>query len=236
MGNSEAKFIAAVRTCNHCGRDNADAASHCSGCGTALVPEAQPESRAPKRKSKPVAVILALFFGPLGLLYLGMEGVTAVIAVAVILVLIFGPVGLWFLGVEEVMAVIFVAGVGYFAPPLFLIKASFYYHPNGIGGLVSLLARALCVWWALKVVTRQNSASSVSDQNSESGVSDTAAGAADALLEADALLKQAVKLEDVDMAQAISKYEELIAKYPGCRASTSARICLATIKSHQKGT
>lgn len=176
----------AMRICDYCGRHNPDTATHCSGCGTALVPEAAPEPRV-RRKSKAVAVILAAIFGPLGLLYLGMEGL---------------------------MAVFFVVGIIFFALPLITNAAHFV---NGFGLLISLLGRALCVWWAVKTVARQNSGSGAADANDEAG----------------ALLDQAVKLEGVDMAQAITKYEELIAKYPGSSASTSARNCLNTIRSHQ---
>jgi hypothetical protein len=151
-----------------------------------LVPELVPESRAPK-KSKAVAVILAAIFGPLGLLYLGMEGL---------------------------MVVILVIGIGFFALPLVMGAA---HQVNGFGLLISLLGRALSVWWAVKTVARQNLDS----------------GASDASAEADALLDQAVKLEGVDMAQAVTKYEELIANYPGSSASRSARNCLNTIRSHQ---
>jgi hypothetical protein len=49
-------------------------------------------------------------------------------------------------------------------------------------------------------------------------------------------LDQAVELEGVDMAQAVTKYKELIGKYPDSSASASARNCLNTIRSHQNTT
>ena len=177
----------AVRTCDYCGGHNPDTATHCSGCGTALVPEPAPESQALK-KSKGVAVILAAIFGPLGLLYLGGEGL---------------------------MVVLLVMGIGFFAFPLIMGAP---HHVNGFGLLISLLGRALSVLWAVKAVARRNL---------DSGASDA---------EADALLDQAVELESVDMAQAVSKYKELISKYPASSASTSARNCLDTIRSHQNTT
>ena len=143
-----------------------------------------PESRALK-KSRVVAVILAAIFGPLGLLYLGGEGV---------------------------LAVILVMGIGFFALPLVMGAT---HNINGFGLLVSLLGRALSIWWAVKTLARQSL---------DSGASDA---------EADALLDQAVKLGGVDMVQAVAKYEHLIAKYPDSSASASARNCLNTIKSHQ---
>jgi hypothetical protein len=145
-----------------------------------------PESQ-PQKKSKAVAVILAAIFGPLGLLYLGGEGL---------------------------MVVLCVVGVGFFVLPLIMGATQVI---NGFGLLISLLGRALSIWWAVKAVERQN----------------LDAGASEANVEADALLDEAVKLENVDMAQAIVKYEELIATYPSSSASDSARNCLKTIRSHQ---
>lgn len=51
--------------------------------------------------------------------------------------------------------------------------------------------------------------------------------------DARALLDEAVKLENVDFAQAIAKYEEIIAKYPDSSASAAAKSCLQTLRSHK---
>jgi hypothetical protein len=61
----------AAAECIYCGGQFPDGTPTCPDCGTSLVrvlPSAQSE---PKRKSKGLAVFLALVFGPLGLLYVG---------------------------------------------------------------------------------------------------------------------------------------------------------------------
>ena len=55
--------------CDYCGRLNADGLSACPGCGTPLVSAPPPAETEPTRKSKTMAVLLALIFGPIGLLY-----------------------------------------------------------------------------------------------------------------------------------------------------------------------
>jgi len=57
-------------TCAYCGHENLKESPACAGCGTPLVNDASSSINTnPKRKSKYLAVILALIFGPLGLLY-----------------------------------------------------------------------------------------------------------------------------------------------------------------------
>jgi len=81
--------------CGYCGRENEDETQQCLGCGSGLAfREETPERR---KKSKIVASILAFIFGPLGLLYLGIEGL---------------------------MVMLFVAGVGFFVAPMVLGKIS----------------------------------------------------------------------------------------------------------------
>ena len=77
-----------MKQCSYCGRDNADEAVNCRECGTSFL---ETDAPAKKKKSKALAVILALIFGPLGLLYLGGEGL---------------------------MIFLFVGGIGLFAFPL----------------------------------------------------------------------------------------------------------------------
>jgi hypothetical protein len=177
------KQCSGMNKCGYCGHENTAEAVHCSDCGTLLVEEqTTSESECPK-KSKTVAVILALIFGPIGLLYLGLEGL---------------------------MVVIFVVGIAFFALPL-LVSATNQFH--GVGLLISLLGRAASAWWALTVVERRNSDPDAPD--------------------AGVLLDEAAKLENVDFAQAIAKYEELIAKYPDSSASAMAKSCLQTIRPHK---
>ncbi len=147
-----------------------------------LGPEAAPPAE-PRKKSKAVAVILALIFGPLGLLYLGMEGL---------------------------VAVLFVFGIGLFILP-FLIGG--IHHVGGLGWLVSAVARLACAWWAMNAVDSRNARPDAPDVGG--------------------LLDEAARLENVDFAQAIAKYEELIEKYPESTASGVARNCLRTLRSHQ---
>jgi hypothetical protein len=167
--------------CGHCGRENVDEAINCFNCGTVLnTPETVNESE-PTKKSKAVAVTLALIFGPLGLLYLGIEGFMVVLAVV---------------------------GLGFFLLPLIAIAV----HGTGIGLLISLLARVAAAWWAIKAVDRRN--------NFDSDGS-----------EANDLLDEATKLESVDLALAIAKYEELVSLHPGTRPAIIAANCLKTLRA-----
>lgn len=65
--------------CGYCGKDNHDSSHSCVKCGTQLI-EADAATGKPE-KSKTAAVVLALIFGPLGLLYLGMEGMVVILLV-----------------------------------------------------------------------------------------------------------------------------------------------------------
>jgi hypothetical protein len=136
-----------------------------------------------RKKSKTVAAILAIIFGPLGLLYLGMEGLV------VVLVLI---------------------GISIFMFPVIILIL----HNKGLYLLYALLVRAGCVWWALNVIDRRNN-----ENQSEP--------------DAETLLNEATKLENVDFDRAIVKYEEVIEKYPNTPASKIAATCLNTLKSNK---
>lgn len=116
----------AMHVCDYCGRENADDVANCSGCGNQIF-EA-PDSTEPKQKtkSKAVAVTLALIFGPLGLLYLGGEGL---------------------------MAVLLVAGLSFFIVPMVMAAS---HQMNGLNLLINLLGRAISAWWAISVVDRRN--------------------------------------------------------------------------------
>src|SRR5437773_10980176 len=58
-------------SCDYCGRENPDRFPNCTGCGTPLISAPPAIESEPKRKSKVLAVFLAVLFGPLGLLYVG---------------------------------------------------------------------------------------------------------------------------------------------------------------------
>jgi hypothetical protein len=82
-----------MKKCSYCGQANADGQTHCSGCGnpspeTEALEASQKESQE-KKKSKTLAVILAVIFGPLGLLYLGGEGLIIILFVFGIGVFVF---------------------------------------------------------------------------------------------------------------------------------------------------
>ena len=70
-----------LSSCPYGGRENARALSRCSECGTVLVPQAIPERKQRGQKSEFLAIVLALGFGPLGLLYVGLEGLGAMCVV-----------------------------------------------------------------------------------------------------------------------------------------------------------
>jgi hypothetical protein len=58
-------------SCGYCGRENSERLLGCSGCGTPFeVPQPLNDSE-PKRKSKALAIALALILGPWGLVYVG---------------------------------------------------------------------------------------------------------------------------------------------------------------------
>jgi hypothetical protein len=84
---------------------------------------------------------------------------------------------------------------------------------SALGLLISLLARAACVWGAVSVLDP--------DRTGNDNESD-----------AQALLDEAVKLESFDFGQAVAKCEEVIKLYPNSRASTGAKNCVDTLRSH----
>ena len=169
-----------MTACDYCGQKIATGVVYCPGCGTQLVELAPAPESGERQKSKASAVILALIFGPLGLLYLGMEGM---------------------------MVILFVLGISVFLFPIILLPL----HNNGLGLLFTLLVRVACVWWALNIIDHRNN-ESISDPDAET------------------LLNQATKLENVDFDQAIAKYEEVIEKYPSTSASKVAKTCVNTLK------
>jgi len=134
----------------------------------------------PMPKSKVIAVLLALYFGPLGLLYLVVKGR---------------------------MIILLLIGLGILFFPLLFVWA----HMSGIGWLIALVARVACVSFVLGYMNRP-------------------AGAQDVAGQAEILLDEAVKLENIDFGQAIAKYEEVITKFPNSRASKAANSCLKTIR------
>ena len=81
--------------CDYCGRQNPEGAPACSGCGKTLLVTMPPAEPGPKRKSKGVAVCLALVFGPLGLLYSSVYGGCVMLVLAFPLYLLTHG-GLWF--------------------------------------------------------------------------------------------------------------------------------------------
>ena len=78
---STADSIAA--SCDYCGRENPERLLACSGCGSPLSEEPPPATTGPKGKSMPIAITLALVFGPLGLLYSNTSAAIVLIVLAV---------------------------------------------------------------------------------------------------------------------------------------------------------
>ena len=80
MGTTTDRSIAV--SCNYCGRENPERLSVCLGCGTSLAPEPAETEAKPRAKSKALAVLLALGFGPLGLFYASVSGALTMIVIA----------------------------------------------------------------------------------------------------------------------------------------------------------
>jgi len=167
--------------CDYCGQEYSGEASQCPSCGKSFAEE--PVSPPPP-KSKTIAVVLAVIFGPLGLLYLGVEGL---------------------------VVYLFVIGISIFVLPV----VAYGVHMQGLGLLIIILARVASVSWVLHALARR-----------EPGHAEE--------FEAEQLLDEAIKLENVDYGQAIAKYEEVIQGYPGSAASKSAQTCIATLRANQK--
>src|SRR5262245_19108283 len=74
--------------CNYCGRENSESLPACAGCGTVLRTEPPQTESEKKPKSKVLAVLLALIFGPLGLCYASISGGLTMIVLAVPLYLV----------------------------------------------------------------------------------------------------------------------------------------------------
>ena len=108
------------------------------------------------------------------------------------------------------MIVFFVVGMGIFFFPVLTASA----HMRGINLLITILARVACVTYALHALAQRNEGHE--DEN-----------------KAGALLDEAVKLESVDIEQAISKYEEVVRCYPKSFASKAATTCINTLKSNK---
>lgn len=77
MSNSPENAVDAV--CDYCGKENTDNLSSCAGCGAPLLEAAEDTL---EKKSLGLAILLALVFGPLGLLYVRAY-VTAAVAILV---------------------------------------------------------------------------------------------------------------------------------------------------------
>lgn len=60
---------APLALCDYCGHENPERLPSCPNCGSSLVKATPALEDGPKRKSKAVAVFLALVLGPLGLFY-----------------------------------------------------------------------------------------------------------------------------------------------------------------------
>jgi hypothetical protein len=90
--------------CPYCGRPNKEAVNYCIGCSTPLssVEPAKPP------KSKVLAVLLAFFFGPLGLLYSSLLGAMVMLLVAIAIAMIF-PGVVWVRGFFVVCCAIWAA-------------------------------------------------------------------------------------------------------------------------------
>jgi hypothetical protein len=128
-----------------------------------------------------------------------------------ILAFIFGPLGLLYLGGEGFMVIIFLLGLGIFvAPILYYVLIA-----TKIGLLFNLLARVVCVMWAVNAVERRNA--------NPDDPPDTLT-----------LLNEAAQLENTDIAQAIAKYEEVISMYPESRASAEAARNIQTLNKAKK--
>ena len=118
-----------MTACDYCGQKIATGVVYCPGCGTQLVELATAPESEERQKSKALAVILALIFGPLGLL----------------------SIWEW----RESMVILFVLGISVFLFPIILLPL----HNNGLGLLFTLLVRVACVWWALNVIDHRNNES-----------------------------------------------------------------------------
>lgn len=80
--------------CPYCGRKNPDLLTACSGCGTPLTSEKPQENTEPRKKSKTLAVLLALALGPLGLCYTSLSAGVLMFVVALPFILTHTG-GLW---------------------------------------------------------------------------------------------------------------------------------------------
>ena len=99
--------------CRYCGHTNPTAVSVCPGCGSPLGnPAPTIEDSAPKKKSKLLAVILAVTLGPLGLFYASISGGAIMIVVAFVLYIATRG-GWWFIIGGRIICVVWAVGVLY---------------------------------------------------------------------------------------------------------------------------
>ena len=160
--------------CGYCGKEIADNQTHCQGCGTPTL-ETEAEAGQPK-KSKPWAITLALVFGPLGLLYLGFEGV---------------------------IVIVFILGLSFALLPILLVMKA--------GIWINIFVRIGCAAYVAQAVDERN-------------------GTANIRAEANECLDEAARLENINMGEAITKYEEIIHRYPGSSASMEAQRNIETLR------
>ncbi len=92
-------------SCSYCGRENPERLPACPGCGTSLVRT----EAVPKRKSKALAVLLALVFGPAGLFYVRAAWWCAVVVIVIgVVIRLLGMGGLWLSVVARIFCMIWI--------------------------------------------------------------------------------------------------------------------------------
>lgn len=152
--------------CTYCGKNYTANLTHCPACGTPV-----PDYRPPEEgKSMVVAVLLAFFFGPLGLLYSN-------IFAAIVLMVMAAPL---------VLAHQFTV----------FTKALFCFASTAV---------------AIYSVKMSNG-----EYNKDS-------------MEAQKLLNAAAKLERTDINEAVVKYREIVATYPGTAEADEATRNIETL-------
>lgn len=162
--------------CSYCGRANPDGLDECPICGTALISDPPASAEAgPARKSRTVAVVLALVFGPIGLVYLRA----------------------WW-------HAIIMIGIGI---PLMLT--------NKAGVWLFIVARLFAAVFAYNLASQLDE--SLQPQR-----------------DAERLLDEAARLENVDFQSAITTYEEVVRRYPNTRAARQAASVIEVLKRNLK--
>ncbi len=85
----------APEKCDYCGKPNPDRFATCVNCGTVLATPAPGDAPQPGKKSRLLAVSLAILFGPLGLIYVRAWVPAAVMLLISFLVLLTRHGALW---------------------------------------------------------------------------------------------------------------------------------------------